>query len=155
MWLRIGRCAIARVRPVPAFLAVSVLAVLLVLTAPAEARGLQVVGSGAAAFYSPAFDNGGWEKIIRMHLADGQYDATSFPYDPQGFYCVHPDYAFGTVLTVRNARTGRTAMCIVADMVAPSDQPTWRARWTIEMSWAMFSWLGLEESNRVDVLAVG
>ena len=42
----------------------------------------------------------------------------------------------------------------VADAVAPSDQPVWRARWAIETSWAMFSWLGLEDGNWVDVPAV-
>ncbi len=54
----------------------------------------------------------------------------------------------------RNARTGRTGACTVADAVAPSDQPVWRARWAIETSWAMFSWLGLEDGNWVDVPAV-
>lgn len=143
-----------RVRHVSAVMGVLLALVIALLpAAPAAARGLSVVAGGAAAFYGPAYDNGGWDKIIRAHIVSGQYDAATFPYDPQGFYCVHPDYAFGAILTVRNARTGRTGTCTVADTVALSDQPVWRARWAIEMSWAMFSWLGLDNGNQVEVLA--
>ncbi len=124
-------------------------------TAPASGMttGLTMIGDGAAAYYAAAYDRGGWDAIIRAHLRFGHADAATFPYSPDGYYCVHPDYAFGNVLTLQNPRTGATIRCTVADAVAPGDIPVWRSRWQIELSTAAFDALGLGGGNRVTVWA--
>jgi hypothetical protein len=116
--------------------------------------GLTMIGQGGAAFYSPGYDNGGWDAIIRTHLGHGQGDPKTFPYSPDGFYCVHPDFVFGNILTVQNMDTGKTIRCTVADAVAPWDQGYWRNRFVIEMSYALFTALGLDHGNHVTVWAL-
>ncbi len=116
--------------------------------------GLSVVGEGGAAFYSPQYDNGGWDAIIRTHMRGGQGSPDTFPYSPNGYYCVHPDFVFGNVLTIQNTDTGKTLRCTVADAVAPWDQPFWRSHFVIEISYALFTDLGLTNGNHVRVWAM-
>ncbi|MGI8857842.1 MAG: hypothetical protein ACR2JW_19060 [Thermomicrobiales bacterium] len=116
--------------------------------------GLTVIGEGGAAFYSPQYDNGGWDAIIRTHMRGGQGSPDTFPYSPNGYYCVHPDFVFGNVLTIQNTDTGKTLRCTVADAVAPWDQPFWRSHFVIEISYALFTDLGLTNGNHVRVWAL-
>ncbi len=124
-------------------------------TPPASpTAGLTPVGEGGAAFYSPSYDNGGWDAIIRTHMRGGQGNPDTFPYSPQGYYCVHPDFVFGNVLTLQNTDTGKTIRCTVADAVAPWDQNYWRSHFVIEISYNLFTALGLTNGNHVRVWAL-
>lgn len=120
---------------------------------PKPTDGLTLIGDGPAAYYARAYDQGGWDAIIQTHIGHGQGDAKSFPYSPQGYYCVHPDFVFGNILTLQNPKTGVTIRCTIADAVAPWDVPTWRSRWQVELSTAAFDALGLNGGNRVTVWA--
>lgn len=112
------------------------------------------IGEGGAAFYSPSYDNGGWDAIIRTHMRGGQGSPDTFPYSPEGYYCVHPDFVFGNILTLQNMDTGKTIRCTVADAVAPSDQGYWRNHFVIEISYSLFTALGLNNGNHVRVWAM-
>lgn len=116
--------------------------------------GLTPIGEGGAAFYSPGYDNGGWDAIIRTHMRGGQGSPNTFPYSPEGYYCVHPDFAFGNILTLQNTDTGKTIRCTVADAVAPQDQGYWRSHFVIEISYSLFTALGLNSGNHVRVWAL-
>lgn len=116
--------------------------------------GLTPIGEGGAAFYSPGYDNGGWDAIIRTHMRGGQGSPDTFPYSPEGYYCVHPDFVFGNILTLQNTDTGKTIRCTVADAVAPQDQGYWRSHFVIEISYSLFTALGLNNGNHVRVLAL-
>lgn len=115
--------------------------------------GLTIIAEGGAAFYAPGYDNGGWDAIIRTHIRGGQGSADTFPYSPEGHYCVHPDFVFGNVLTVQNMDTGKTLRCTVADAVAPADQGFWRSHFAIEISYSLFADLGLDKGNHVRIWA--
>lgn len=121
---------------------------------PNPLANLSLIGDGGAVFYAPAYDAGGWEAIIRTHLSNGKGNAATFPYSPEGYYCVHPDFVFGNVLTLQNPATGQTLRCTVADAVAPYDQANWRRKAVIEVSYALFTALGLDRGNRVTVWAM-
>lgn len=121
---------------------------------PNPVADLALVGDGGAVFYAPGYDAGGWDAIIRTHLSNGRGSAATFPYSPEGYYCVHPDFVFGNVLTLQNPATGKTLRCTVADAVAPYDQPNWRRKAVIEVSYALFTALGLDAGNRVTVWAM-
>lgn len=114
--------------------------------------GLAPYDEGAAAYYSPSYDNGGWDRIIGIHIHDGQYaDDGSFPYSPEGYYCVRPSFDFGNIITLQNPATGATIRCTVADSVAPQDQPNWWRHFRIELSWSAFSALSLGGNNDVEL----
>ncbi len=121
---------------------------------PNPVADLALIGDGGAVFYAPNYDWGGWDAIIRTHLSHGQASAATFPYSPEGYYCVHPDFAFGNVLTLQNPATGKTIRCTVADAVAPYDQPNWRRHCVIEISYALYTALGLDVGNHVTVWAM-
>jgi hypothetical protein len=114
-------------------------------------EGLVVYDRGPAAYYSSSYDNGGWASIIARRLAWGQHDRDTFPYSPEGYYCVHPDFVFGNVVTLENPRTGATVQCTIADMVAPADQAHWRSSVVIEVSYRCFRALELNEGNEVEL----
>ncbi|MHB8645880.1 MAG: RlpA-like double-psi beta-barrel domain-containing protein [Thermomicrobiales bacterium] len=116
--------------------------------------GLTMIGEGGAAFYSPSYDNGGWDAIIRTYMRGGQGNPDTFLYSPEGYYCVHPDFGFGSVLTLQNMETGKTIRCTVADTVAPWDQGYWRSHFVIEISYRLFTDLGLNNGNHVRVWAL-
>ncbi len=122
--------------------------------APSPTDGLTKIAEGGAAFYAPGYDYGGWDAIISTHMRGGQGDPSTFPYSPEGYYCVHPDFVFGNVLTLQNPDTGKTIRCTVADAVAPGDQANWRSHVVIEMSYASFTALGLDRNNHVAVWAM-
>ncbi len=121
---------------------------------PNPTDGLTLIAEGGAEYYAPNYDWGGWDAIISTHIRGGQGSPDTFPYSPQGYYCVHPDFVFGNVLTLQNPETGKTIKCTVADAVAPWDQPNWRSHCVIEMSYAAYTALGLDQRNHVTVWAV-
>ena len=123
-------------------------------TSEVTTDGLVVIDSGSAAFYSQSYDYGGWSRIIQRRIGWGQHDPATYPYSDEGYYCVHPDYVFGNVLTLRNPRTGVTLTCTIGDNVALGDQAVWRRRWVIEVSHVLFVALGLEYGNTVEVLVL-
>jgi hypothetical protein len=123
--------------------------------APNPTDGLTLIGDGGAAYYSPSYDSGGWDAIIRTHMNGGQGNPETFPYSAQGYYCVHPDFVFGNILTLQNPETGKTIRCTVADAVAPWDQANWRRHNVIEISYALYTALGLDQHNHVTVWAQG
>lgn len=125
-----------------------------VAASPAS-EGLVAYDHGAAAHYAANYDDGEWERIIRRHISWGQHDAATFPYSPEGYYCVHPDFAIGNVLTLSNPRTGVWIRCTIGDAVATQDVRLWRSRWCVEMSWAAFRALSLDEGNEVVVWVMG
>jgi hypothetical protein len=103
---------------------------------------------GSAAYYAPAFDQAAWEQIIRLHGKWGQLDTATFPFSPEGYYCVHPGSELGDRLRVLNAITGESVICTVADAVAPQDLAHWRANVIIEMSYTAFVAAGGRAFNR-------
>jgi hypothetical protein len=114
-----------------------------------EREGLVVYDRGPAVYYSAQYDNGGWDRIIAARMAWGEGDPDTFAYSSDGYYCVHPDFDFGNVVTLQNARTGQTIRCTVADTVAPQDVSWWRQHATIELSYRAWRGLALDRENDV------
>jgi len=118
------------------------------LMSPVSSDALTV---GPAAYYSPAYDRGGWDAIIDRRIAWGQLEGDVVR---DGMYCVQPDHELGDRLLVVNAMTGESIVCTVADAVAPRDQPHWRAWVVIELSWSAFVAAGGRATNRFVVTEV-
>jgi hypothetical protein len=108
---------------------------------------------GAAVYYSAAYDDGGWDRIIDRRIAWGQLDADTIIRD--GMYCVNPASAIGDRLHVMNLVTGTTITCTVVDAVAPRDLIHWRAEIVIEMSYAAFVAADGTQFNRFVVWYAG
>lgn len=106
------------------------------------------IGHGQAAFYSPNYTRAWWDRTIRLHASWGNAVPDWAP-DPNGYYCVHPDFRPGQRL--RLSANGVTLWCTIGDMVNPVDVPLWRSRWVVELAWDTFVALGLDRSNWVDV----
>lgn len=109
---------------------------------------------GSAAYYSPGFDEGGWEQIVRLRQSWGQLPA-DFVLRDGDFYCTHPDYDFGTRLVIVNAETGKAIHCAVVDTVAPWDVDHWKANAVIELSYVGFVAVDAKQTNRVVVMRDG
>lgn len=116
----------------------------------ATTAGLTMLAEGSAVYYAPSWDNGGWDAIVQRHIDWGQAP-DRFTYRSDGQWCVHPDYGFGDILTLRNPQTGVTTTCTVGDAVAPQDQANWRRHAVIEVAYTLFARLGLENGNDVQV----
>lgn len=109
---------------------------------------------GAAVYYSPSFDQGGWQAIVKLRQAWGQLPA-DFAMPAGAYYCAHPDHDIGTVVRVQNAITGAVIDCVVVDTVAPGDVAHWKAHAVIELSWAGFCAVDGRDVNRVVVTQEG
>lgn len=109
-----------------------------------------VVGTGPAAYYSPSYTVAWWENTLQRHASWGNAVPGWAP-DPNGYYCVHPDFRPGQRL--RLSANGVTLWCTIGDAVAPWDEAAWRARWAVELSYPTFTALGLHHSNVVTVEA--
>lgn len=107
--------------------------------------------SGAAAFYAAGYDRAWWDWVLSYHAGNG-YAVAGWTPDPNGYYCVHPDYLPGSRL--RLVANGVTLDCTVGDAVQSFDQAAWRSNWAVEMSWDTFKALGLDGVNVVEVYAV-
>lgn len=112
-----------------------------------------VIATGSAAYYGPGWQGAGWERIrhttaANSGLAPWQVD------DPDKFFCVRIGSLIGQIITLRNPATGVTATCRIADTNAPQDNRVWLSRWVVEVSYNLFTYLGLQDGNRVEVLVL-
>lgn len=110
------------------------------------------VGEGRAAHYDPSYSVAWWEEAMRKHVSWGNAIDYWKP-DPNGFYCVHPDYLIGERLKLE--ANGRVLECTIGDQVAVPHQLAWRAKWAVELSWPTFQALGLDRNNHVRVTYLG
>jgi hypothetical protein len=110
------------------------------------------VGEGRAAHYSSSYDVAWWEGAMASHASWGNAVEGWTP-DPNGFYCVHPDYLVGELLKLE--ANGRVLECTIGDRVAVPHQIAWRSRWSVELSWPTFLALGLDRANVVSVSYLG
>jgi hypothetical protein len=109
---------------------------------------------GAAVYYSPSYDRGGWRQIVQRRKDWGQLsDDWELPVGM--YYCAHPDAAIGTVIQVQNVMTGTIIECVVVDQVAPRDIPNWKQHAVIELSWSGFCAVDGRQVNRVVVTQEG
>ena len=89
-----------------------------------------------------------------MRLYDSWGTAISgWQYDPNGYYCVHPDFKVGERL--RLVANGVELTCTIGDSVAAEHVAGWRTRWAVELSWPTFAALGLDRNNQVEVYRAG
>ena len=112
----------------------------------------KAIGEGRAAHYSPSYDTAWWEGAMSRHASWGNAVDT-WQVDPQGFYCVHPDYFVGERLKLE--ANERVLECTIGDRVAEPHQLGWRSRWAVELSWSAFTALGLDRNNEVAVSYLG
>ena len=117
---------------------------------PAPEPPLRHIGTGPAAYYAPGYTVAWWEWTLQRHASWGNAVPGWAP-DPNGYYCVHPDFRPGQRL--RLTANGVTLWCTIGDSVAAWDQPAWRARWAVELSYNTFQALHLGRNNRVEVYA--
>ncbi len=106
------------------------------------------IGAGKAAYYSASYDRAWWEKTMPKHAGWGNA-IPNWKVDPNGYYCVHPDYLVGERL--RLVANGVVLDCTIGDRVAVPHQAGWRAKWAVEMNWPLFQALGLDKNNHVEV----
>ena len=107
--------------------------------------------SGPAAYYDPDYDRAWWDRTVGLHASWGNAVA-GWQVDPNGYYCVHPDFSPGQRL--RLSANGVTLDCTIGDSVQIGDQAMWRSRWAVELSWDTFQALGLAGNNSVEVYAL-
>jgi len=112
----------------------------------------KLIGDGPAAHYSPSYDTAWWEGAMASHASWGNAVDAWQP-DPNGFYCVHPDYLIGERLKLE--ANERVLECTIGDRVAMPHQLAWRAKWSVELSWTAFTALGLDRANAVTVSYLG
>ncbi|MCX7624282.1 MAG: hypothetical protein N2Z82_11120 [Thermomicrobium sp.] len=118
--------------------------------APLNGRPLSELARGRAAYYDPSYSTGWWERTLAAYVSWGSAVPGAAP-DPNGFYCVHPDFRPGErLLLVAN---GTALWCTIGDTVAPGHVASWRSRWVVELSWPTFVALGLDRNNDVTVWA--
>lgn len=110
------------------------------------------LGTGRAAYYSPSYDVAWWERTMRLYDSWGTA-IQGWQYDPNGYYCVHPDFRVGERLLLR--ANGVELTCTIGDTVAGQDVVGWRTRWAVELSYPTFTALGLDRNNRVEVYRAG
>ena len=114
---------------------------------------LYFVGAGEAAHYGKeAFPVEEMERIMDLHTS---WDGGAIPdweYDPNGYYCVHPDYIVGERLHL-TAPNGDTFWCTIADYVRMEHRAQWRAKWAIEVNWDLFEAMGVPYQQTIEVRA--
>ncbi len=110
------------------------------------------LGAGRAAYYSASYDVAWWERTMRLYDSWGTA-VSGWQYDPNGYYCVHPDFKVGERL--RLVANGVELTCTIGDTVASQHVAGWRTRWAVELSWPTFAALGLDRNNHVEVYRAG
>jgi hypothetical protein len=110
-----------------------------------------VLGTGRAAYYSPGYDVAWWERTMRLYDSWGTA-VKGWQYDPNGYYCVHPDFRVGQRLQLE--ANGVRLTCTIGDTVQAAHVPAWRMKWVVELSWTTFQALGLDKKNTVTVRAL-
>jgi hypothetical protein len=109
------------------------------------------LGTGRAAYYSASYDVAWWERTMRLYDSWGSA-VKGWQYDPNGHYCVHPDFKVGQRLQLE--ANGVTLTCTIGDTVQAAHVASWRSKWVVELSWHTFQALGLDKKNTVTVRAV-
>ncbi|TVR74482.1 MAG: hypothetical protein EA415_05560 [Sphaerobacteraceae bacterium] len=110
------------------------------------------VGAGRAAHYGQeTFPVERMEHIMQLHVSWGNA-IDDWEFDPNGYYCVHPDFIIGERLHL-TAPNGETFWCTIADSVAQQDLTNWRANWGIEVNWDLFEAMGIPYEQRIEVRA--
>ena len=112
---------------------------------------LRWIGAGPAAYYSSGYSVGWFANTLRNHASWGNAVPNWAP-DPNGYYCVHPDFRPGQRLQLTSS-SGVTLWCTIGDSVAAHHVQQWRSRWAIELSWNTYVDLGLQRGNYVEVRA--
>lgn len=113
--------------------------------------GLYWVGAGNAAHYGKeAYPVWRMEEIMDVHTAWDGGAIDGWEYDPNGYYCVHPDYIVGERLHL-TAPNGDTFWCTIADYVRIEHRAQWRARWAIEVNWDLFEAMGVPYEQSIEV----
>jgi len=106
------------------------------------------IGTGAAAYYSPNYTVAWWEHTLQNYASWGDI-APNWSLDPNGYYCVNPDFKPGQRLQL--TANGVTLWCTIGDEVAAGDVANWRAHWVVELSYNTFTALHLDRNNVVQV----
>ena len=122
---------------------------------PADDDGsgdLYFVGAGEAAHYGQeAFPVERMEEIMMLHAEWGGA-VDDWEFDPNGYYCVHPNYIVGERLHL-TAPNGQTFWCTIADYVAEGDRDYWWSKWAIEVNWDLFEAMGVPYQETIEVRA--
>jgi hypothetical protein len=114
---------------------------------------LYFVGAGRAAHYGrDAYPVEEMERIMDVHTAWEGGAIPDWEYDPNGYYCVHPDFIVGERLHL-TAPNGDTFWCTIADYVRVEHRDYWRANWAIEVNWDLFEAMGIPYEQRIEVRA--
>jgi hypothetical protein len=115
--------------------------------------GLYFVGAGEAAHYGEeAYPVERMEEIMDVHTAWEGGAIPDWEYDPNGYYCVHPDFIVGERLHL-TAPNGETFWCTIADYVALEDREYWWSKWAIEVNWDLFEAMGVPYQETIEVRA--
>lgn len=121
------------------------------LPEPSRQHG-ELIGEGRVAYYSAGYDTAWWEEAMRKHASWGNAVEGWEP-DPNGYYCVHPDYYVGELMRVE--ANGLVIVCTIGDRVAGPHHTSWRAKWALEMNWDAFKTLSLDTNNHAKVYYLG
>jgi hypothetical protein len=114
---------------------------------------LYFVGAGRAAHYGKeAYPVEEMERIMDVHTSWEGGAIPDWEYDPNGYYCVHPDFIVGERLHL-TAPNGDTFWCTIVDYVRVEHQDYWRANWAIEVNWDLFEAMGVPYEQRIEVRA--
>jgi hypothetical protein len=111
---------------------------------------LRYIGAGPAAYYASGYTPAWFEHTLGLHASWG-HAVPGWQPDPNGYYCVHPDFRPGQRLQL--SANGVTLWCTIGDMVNPAHVGQWRSRWAVELGWNTFVALRLTEHNHVEVRA--
>ena len=109
-----------------------------------------LVQAGRAAYYASGYSVAWWADTLARHASWGNAVPGWAP-DPNGYYCVHPDFRPGQRLQL--SANGVTLWCTIGDTVNPAHVAQWRASWAVELSWNTFTALHLDAGNWVEVRA--
>jgi hypothetical protein len=113
---------------------------------------LYFVGMGEAAHYGEeAFPVERMEEIMMLHAEWGG-SVDDWEFDPNGYYCVHPNYIVGERLHL-TAPDGEEFWCTIADYVAEGDLDYWWSKWAIEVNWDLFEAMGIPYQETIEVRA--
>ncbi|MFW6074770.1 MAG: transglycosylase SLT domain-containing protein [Chloroflexota bacterium] len=121
------------------------------LVDPAREHG-KFLGEGRVAYYGASYTPEWWEGAMERHASWGNA-VEDWEYDPNGYYCVHPDYYVGELMRVE--ANGVTIVCTIGDRVAEPHHTSWRSRWALEMNWDAFTALELDRNNHAEVYYLG
>lgn len=114
--------------------------------------GLRFIGAGEAAHYGQGYTVAEMEDILEAHASWSGGAVDGWDYDPNGYYCAHPDFIPGERLHL-TAPDGQEFWCTIADYVAVEDRSYWYSRWAIEVNWKLFEAMGVPYEETIEVRA--